>query len=65
MVTVCYEPSSEKAQERKEYKYLDLVKEADCNHYKAEFMLQTGSRGIVDSNSFLILQKYIIVRSPV
>ena len=65
-LTVCYELSFQKAQERKESKYFDLVEEAESNHYKADLItLQVGSRGIIDSNSFLPLRNYAKVKPTV
>ena len=65
-LTVCYELSFQKAQERKESKYFDLVEEAESNHYKADLItLQVGSRGIIDSNSFLPLRNYARVKPSV
>ena len=57
-LTVCYELSFQGARQRKEAKYLDLVEDVErC----AELIpvLQVGSRGFVDIDSFQLLQNYV------
>ena len=59
-LTVCYELSFQGARQRKEAKYLDLVEDVERCGYDAELILvQVGSRGFVDIDSFQPLQNYV------